>query len=359
MVYYSDKKFMFWELFNEDNGTLVRSDIIGKQENPWMRSFPELIDVGIMGQCKAGKMGACKNAGVDCYQKGAASVRRDMYLEDYKRIVSEAKGKTFQIALGGAGDPNKHANFEEILEYTKSNGIVPNLTTSGIDLSNVEIKYMSKYCGAVAVSYYSRLLDGNETNEYTETAIKKLRNCLPTNIHYVISRDSIDEAIYRLENEVWPSGINAIIFLLYKPVGFGILEKSILAKEKIDIFIRAALSQKHPYRIGFDTCFTPILMDYKDYVDTKSIDACEAARFSMYIDSEMNAYPCSFDNQNAYYKVSLENKSIQEVWDSECFEVFRKKAGMKECTRCSHYKICLGGCALELEINMGNSCHRE
>jgi hypothetical protein len=29
-------------------------------------------------------------------------------------------------------------------------------------------------------------------------------------------------------------------------------------------------------------------------LETASIDACEAATFSMYIDSQMNCYPCSF-----------------------------------------------------------------
>ena len=34
------------------------------------------------------------------------------------------------------------------------------------------------------------------------------------------------------------------------------------------------------------------------------------------IDSEMNAYPCSFDNQEGKYKVSLRNKKIIDIWNS-------------------------------------------
>lgn len=42
-----------------------------------------------------------------------------------------------------------------------------------------------------------------------------------TNIHYVLGYNSIDEAIERLRTNDFPLGINAVIFLLHKPVGQG------------------------------------------------------------------------------------------------------------------------------------------
>lgn len=357
MIYYEDKKFSFWEIFNEENGTLIRSNIKGTTDNPTMRSFPELIDVGIMGHCDAGKKGVCKAAGIDCYQKGQVSCKPNMPLVDYKRIVDEAKGKTFQIALGGAGDPNKHRDFAAILEYTRKNGIIPNMTTSGLDLSEQEISMIARYCGAVAVSYYSNLVSGRETNGKTIDAITRLTSLLPTNIHYVISKDSIDEAIYRMEKNVWPSGINAVIFLLYKPVGFGRNDKVIEYNDKLALFMDAALKVQHPYKIGFDTCFTPVLLDYQDYFDVQSIDMCEAARFSMYIDSEMNAYPCSFDNQIGNYRVEIKNKSIQEAWESSVFNRFRCRHNL--CKGCNAYEFCQGGCGLNLDINLGERCKQQ
>lgn len=354
MIYYEDKEFSFWELFNEENGTLIRSNVKGTQVDPLMRSFPELIDVGIMGHCEAGKKGFCRMAGIDCYQKGAWSRKPNMSLENYKRIIDEAKGKTFQIALGGSGDPNKHENFQEILEYTRNNNIVPNLTTSGIDISTREISLISEYCGAAAVSYYSNLVSGKETNEQTLNAIAQLKMLLPTNIHYVVSKDSIEEATYRLENDAWPSEINAIVFLLYKPVGFGRISKVLERDEKLKRFVEAALIRKHPYEIGFDTCFTPILLGYQNCFDVKSIDACEAARFSMYIDAEMNAYPCSFDNQRGEYRVTLKESNIQEAWNSLTFDKFRART--VTCRNCKEYSVCMGGCGLGLAINLGENC---
>ena len=43
MIIYKDEVFGFFEIFNEENGTLFRSDINGV--DPVMRSFPELLDV--------------------------------------------------------------------------------------------------------------------------------------------------------------------------------------------------------------------------------------------------------------------------------------------------------------------------
>ena len=56
MKVYKDKLFNFTEIFNEKNGMLIRTNILDANgnetsEEPYMRSFPELIDIGIMGKC--------------------------------------------------------------------------------------------------------------------------------------------------------------------------------------------------------------------------------------------------------------------------------------------------------------------
>lgn len=162
MIYYKDNRFGFIELFNDETGTLIRSNILDNGietgQLPPMRSFPELIDIGIMGACDAGKTGLCRNAGVDCYQRGISSCEKNMDFDDYSAIINQCKGRVFQIALGGAGDPNKHEFFPDILHITRENRIVPNYTTSGYALTDKEIELTKKYCGAVAVSYLAELV---------------------------------------------------------------------------------------------------------------------------------------------------------------------------------------------------------
>lgn len=348
MIIYHDEEFGFYEIFNEKNGTLIRGDDSLGQD-PIMRAYPELLDVGIMGFCD--NQTWCQQAGIDCYQKGGVNHSEHMSVEDFEKIARQSAGKTFQIALGGAGDPNKHPCFEEILSICRYYNIVPNITTSGKGITEKEIQLIKEYCGAVAVSWYSRLIDGIESNRDTLNAVNSLKDagCL-TNIHYVVSRDTIDEAVIRLATNQFPLGINAVIFILYKPVGYGKDEKKIrYGNPNLNAFMESVL-KCHPYRIGFDTCFTSALVDHLGIVPKESIDACEAATFSMYIDSNLNCYPCSFGLWKEGASVSCKDKSIREVWNSEKFNKFREMR--KSCIDCKSSSICRGGCMLNLGIEL-------
>lgn len=349
MIIYKDERFGFFEIFNEKNGTLIRSDVKGV--DPVMRSFPELLDVGIMGHCNSGEY--CRKAGVDCYQKGYSIHIPHMSPENFEKIAKQAAGKTFQIALGGAGDPNKHPQFEEILKICRNFRIVPNITTSRFHLQDREIELIKKYCGAAAISWYSRLDNGIESNLETIKAVERLiESGCNTNIHYVISRDTIDEAIVRMEQDLLPKGIHAVVFILYKPIGNGVKEKVLKATDsRLKKFFSLATEKEHPYRIGFDTCFTPALLHLTNTVSRASLDACEAATFSMYIDSQMNCYPCSFGLWDKHISESMNDKSLREIWMGEKFTVFRNQKKEK-CRNCIQKGFCQDGCRLGLDIDL-------
>ena len=70
-----DHKYSFVSAFDTDTGAYVRTGILdpsGKDTgiDPFMASYPHLIDVGIMGHCIHGKTGLCAKAGIGCYQNG-------------------------------------------------------------------------------------------------------------------------------------------------------------------------------------------------------------------------------------------------------------------------------------------------
>ena len=88
-----------------------------------MTSYPELLDIGIMGHCVHGSSGLCIKSGVQCYQNGLKTKFPNMSFENFKRIVDECKGKTFQFALGGRGDVDQHEDFEKILKYCRPLGL--------------------------------------------------------------------------------------------------------------------------------------------------------------------------------------------------------------------------------------------
>lgn len=230
--------------------------------DPFAASFPELLDIGIMGHCAHGQSGLCIKAGIECYQDGPRQSKPNMSIQYFENIVSQCKQQTYQFALGGCGDPDQHEHFQEILEICAHAGIVPNYTTSGFGLTEELTWLCKKYCGAVAVSWYR--------SRYTQRAVESLVKAgVKTNIHYVLSRSTVHEAVERLEGHSFPEGINAIVFLT-----------------------------------------VPALINTKSSMDWRSLDTCEEARWSAYISSDMKMMLCSFDNQEMRWAVDLRKPGI-------------------------------------------------
>lgn len=348
MKRFIDRRNRFVEAFDEKTGFYIRSGILDENNkdtgiDPFMRCFPSLIDIGIMERCVCSSK--CK---VDCYQKACDRTGSNMSLDDYRCIMEQSKGKVFQCALGGAGDPDTHEHFEEILKITREYGIVPNFTTSGITFTKEKAELCKKYCGAVAVSFHNE--------EYTYNALSMLIEAgVKTNIHYVLSAKSIDDAIYRLKYDRFPSGINAVVFLLYKPIGLGRAENVLTADNpKVKEFFEIIDSGDFNFKVGFDSCTCAGIINNTSNIDLQSIDFCEGGRHSMYIDANMNAMPCSFGNQDPKWHVSLRTHTIQEAWDGAVFEQFRHSL-KNSCQNCTKRGCCAGGCPICREVVLCNS----
>jgi radical SAM protein with 4Fe4S-binding SPASM domain len=335
--------------FDENTGGYIRTGILrdGKDtgEDPFMADFPELLDVGIMGHCMHGRTGLCVQAGIECYQNGLTVDNPNMKLEDFARIAEQCKGKTFQFALGGCGDPDQHEHFEEILKICTEYNIVPNFTTSGLGLTEEKARIAKKYCGAVAVSWYR--------SEYTLGAINLLLKCgVKTNIHYVLTEDTLGEALQLLErgSDGFPRGINAVVFLLHKPVGQGTREKMVKVEDgNFWKLLHFADENRLPFRVGFDSCTVPALLGAMRHTDFSYLDTCEGGRWSAYISSDMKMMPCSFAREEEKYHVSLQNHSIAEAWNSREFDLFREHL-RSACPGCGKRSMCMGGCPIVPEI---------
>lgn len=350
---FKDEKYRFKYFFDSETGAYVRTGILDEfgrdvGKDPFMGSFPHLIDVGIMGHCVHGKSGLCAKAGVQCYQSGLMVEEPNMTLEDFASIVAQCKGRVNQFALGGRGDPEQHEKFEEILQLCTRNGIIPNFTTSGYGMTARLAALCKQHCGAVAVSWYR--------SAYTDRAIEVLVEAgVTTNIHYVLGNNTIDEAIEHLQRRDFPRGINAVVFLLHKPAGQG-EQSNVLSPDdpRIKAFFEEVDYGKRPFKVGMDSCCVPGLVNYCNHVIPEVIDTCEGGRFSCYISANMQMLPCSFDQAHRY-GVSLRDHSIEEAWNSEQFEAFRRPL-REHCPTCWSREMCMGGCPLMPEVVL---CQRE
>lgn len=337
------KSLGYTTVFNTDTGFFARIPDAGKSSPFWSPHGPELIDISITNWCDRG----CSI----CY-KSSSPIGSHITLDDYKTVIDQvANMRTFQVALGG-GNPNQHPDFIEILKYTASKGLVPNYTTNGRGLNDNIIDATSKYCGVVAVSAYY---------PYDETALAiktLLSHGVKTNVHFVLDSHSIHTAISWLNQPpLYLDGINAVIFLNYKPLGRNVFESGLLRySHRLEEFFKLATSPHRKLKVGFDACCISGLFSYTT-ANTVMVDACDAGRFSMYVSEDLQVYPCSYQSGLVEGDRLGPDNKLQDIWmNSRNFTSFRNYFHSNRCGGCDHRAKCLNGCPIFEDVAVcGNS----
>ncbi len=334
------KEQHYYTFFNKNTGFFARIEEENYPEPFWSKNGPELLDISITNWCD-------KSCHI-CY-KNSNKRGKHMTLKNYQLIMQQAKRMgVLQVALGG-GNTNQHPSFIEILKLTrKKYGIIPSYTTNGRGLTEEILKASQIYCGAVAVSAYNSIEDIVGVTEIL------LKNKIKTNIQFVLSNESIEIAINWLNNiPKYLRGLNAIIFLNYKPVGKHKSNKLLLNRSKhLEYFFSLIKDKEYPFKIGFDSCCVSGLVAFLN-TNKCFFEACEAARFSAYISEDLYMYPCSFMGES-FKGVDLKHSSIKDCWvDSEIFNNIRSSIKNNSCiANCSKQDICYGGCPVFPKINL-------
>ncbi len=325
-------------VFNQATGFFARVEDEDAIEPIYSAHGPELLDISITNYCER----SC----YFCYRP-LLKTGIEISIVDYEHVLKQAKEcGVLQIALGG-GNPNQHSDFEGILEITRDKyNIIPSYTTNGDGLNNKVLTVSKKYCGAVAISFYEpEDLFYSNLNKLIDAGIK-------TNVHFVLASNTFDSAVKILSNNLQKlAGINALIFLLYKPLGkngsSGILKMS----KDVEYFFSLISTAK--LKIGFDSCCIPGIVSQLKY-NPVSVEACEAGRFSAFISENLMFYPCSF-MESKVAGINLRNIAIIDAWqNANIFRSMRSKNSSAKCKACLHFSVCKGGCSVFNEINLCN-----
>jgi radical SAM protein with 4Fe4S-binding SPASM domain len=340
-------------IFYKKTGQFIRGDDPKTGADPFLATeMPEMLDISITGKCTGPNGTNCDF----CYRR-ATPDGEHMTLENLNKLLDWCKGHfVCQIALGG-GNPPLHPQFPEVLRMIHDAGIIPNYTYNGRDLTDEGLWATKAFCGAVAVSHYDHELCMSECARLIEAEIK-------TNIHFVLSNKTIGEAADIIDGSVkMPDGLNAIVFLTHKAVGWG-TEDDLLDPNSREFkrFIQELRQNGggRPFKIGFDSCFASALVQVTD-IDPVLYDFCEAGRFSAFISEDMKFYPCSFtedkyeggidllEMEKEYIRLQGKSYTLNPLayaWKAgECFEDFRDWLSTKHC-ECEYLSICQGGCPI-------------
>lgn len=300
-------------------------------DNPTFAPVPELADISISNRCTKG----CDY----CYRSSIPDGAL-MTLEDYCGVLDSMNslehGNVFQVALGG-GEPLEHPDFFAIIDETVRRGIVPNFTTNGRLLTADTFERLKGKVGAMAISI-SRI---EALSLYVD--LLKNRNGIRINLHYILSRNSVEQAIEIIKgkyNELL-SDVNAIVFLTYKPAGRGNDANVLSTGNMLKTFLNEMRTPRTACKIGFDACFVPMLLrntqGLEDYVDF-----CEGGFFSVYVNEKKEVSPCSFSNGRDSY--SMNDYDFYDIWLNK-LQPYRERQANLCRTICNAKSICRGACA--------------
>lgn len=311
-------------------------------DNPTFAPVPELADISISNHCTKG----CDY----CYRSSTPNGAL-MTLEDYCDVLDSMNfpehGNVFQVALGG-GEPLEHPDFFAIIDETLKRGIVPNFTTNGRLLTADTFERLKGKVGAMAISI-SRI---EEMALYDD--LLKSRNGIRINLHYILSRNSVEQAIDIVKgkhNEVLKD-LNAIVFLTYKPAGRGNDANILQGGDMLNAFLKEMKTPKAACKIGFDACFVPMLLRKTQGLDDY-VDFCEGGFFSVYVNERKEVSPCSFSNGTDSF--SLNDYDFYDIWLNK-LQPYRERQANHCRTKCKAKSICRGACAYYPQIT---TCYSE
>lgn len=353
-IHSKDNKFNMY--FRKSDGFTAKW---GKtfNEDPTYNPFGnEIADIEITKACrgirnKEGKRNPC----TFCYKSNSAQGSY-MDFETFKQVfdkLNEAKTMT-QIAFGVDAEASEELNPDiwKIFQYTKDNGVTPNVTVA--DITPYTAEKIVSFCGACAVSAY-------QTNKnccydtirlLLDEAKKQGKDNFAVNIHIMISKETLSfvhEVINDYMNDERLQGMNAIVFLSLKQKGRGEYFNKITEDEFKGIVDKCF---ENKIRFGMDSCsankFLFSIKDKENYNELSSyVENCEKMLFSLYINDKAKLFPCSFMEKEGDWKEGIDmlniNNFTQDVWYNDKVKKDRdislKCIECKGCNSCSYYDV--------------------
>lgn len=324
-------------------------------ETVGLLSAPTEVHFAVTNKCSA----RCSH----CYMGAGQKDPGELNTESLKRALDIlAEIKVFHIALGG-GEALERPDLFEIAEYTRTKGLVPNLTVSGLNITSDIISRM-KVFGQVNVSIDGvgdryGLLRNYNMFEVADRAIGMLVEAgVSTGINCVVGRSNFD-GIGELFEYASKKKLNEIEFLRLKPSGRG---KKLYEKERTTYQQNTSLTPmltelSSSYRIEakIDCSFVPMFCYHNPPVEALKAMAtygCEAGNVLLGIRSNGLVSGCSFLKSNGLSVFDL-NSAINEKKHFQRLTTWPERAP-EPCLSCKYLDICKGGCRAVAEYVIGN-----
>lgn len=297
-------------VFNKKTGLFMRWGVNKAHDPEYSPYGPEILDCEISTVCSRG----CEF----CY-KGNTANGKNMSFYTYKKILDKMPKTLTQVAFG-IGDIDANPDLEDIFKYTRSKGIVPNITINGRGMTPEKYDMLAEYCGAVAVSLY------DEDECYSTVFQLASRGMRQVNIHCLMSAETYERCMKVIsdanEDPRLVGSLNAIVFLHVKNKGRALKNGfNNPTPDQFKAIVNSALESGIGF--GFDSCSASKAAAVLPSEYYEMIEPCESTLFSSYINVDGLAFPCSFAEGTDYKGVNVIEHP--DFWNSMDYKNFRQR----------------------------------
>lgn len=310
-------------VFRKEDGFFMRWGNTTDEDPLFSPCGVEIVDIEISTICHgiAGK-GPCKF----CYKSNSGRGKW-MSFPKFRSIFKKLPRTLMQIAFG-IGDIDGNPDMWKIFEHCRENGVVPNVTINGEGLTDEYVDNLVRLCGAVAVSRY-------EPKDVCYDAVKRLTDAglKQVNIHMLLAKETFESCLELLddvESDPRLEKLRASVFLTLKQQGRGKSLTPLSDLKKYKKLVSEALDRE--ISIGFDSCAASLFLraveDRPDYERFEQLaEGCESTAFSLYVDVNGMASPCSFIKSGEFVPINVAECEdfVKDVWYHPEVKKFRSR----------------------------------
>ncbi len=309
-------------------------------------SAPTEVHFSCTNKCSAG----CPH----CYMASDEAEPDELNTVEFKRGLKElADMGVFHVALGG-GEALEREDFLELAAYAREIGLIPNLTTNGINVTKDNVSDLKVFGQANlsldGVGEIAGLFRGKNFFEIVDKAVDLLVEAgIPTGFNTVVGKDNFDglDDLFKYASE---KGINEIEILRLKPSGRAAGELFAQQKTTYEQNIKflpmlEEISSKYGILAKIDCSFIPMMCYHKpprELLESMCTYGCEAGNILLGAKSNGKMSGCSF-----LPDIDLSIFDLKEEWETnKDLQFYRNWTdnAPEPCKSCDYLYMCKGGC---------------
>lgn len=326
------------------------------------RVDPFTIDVDVPYRMDVALTYGCDNACAHCYNERPRA-SETLSTEEFKRVIAKVWGLGIPHVVFTGGEPTRHPDLLELVEYAEELGVITGLLTNGRKLSDAD--YMNALAAAgldhVQITIHSSVpaihdkmvgAEGafNETVAGIENAVASPVYLLTNTTLTAENVDDVEELVAFLASlGVEHAAANGIINSGgARDVDIGIPESALGPILSRFTAACAANGMTFVWYTPTQYCrFNPLTMDL-------GVKQCTAAKYNMCVEPNGDVIPC----QSFYQPLG---NILDDDWDAIFHNALAEDIRSRgyapaRCRECPDFEICGAGCPLAVKYDSVFCC---